>query len=306
MNVFADALNHLLHQFDGFFHLCFLVSICIFVVGVIWVLLRILIPLWDLSIEVTKVTKGNKDVFLKPSRGIAEIEELRRTLRSMTIQLSAAEERELVFRNALIDSQENERRRIARELHDDTIQSLVVISHNVDRASQAICAMQGNALEHLQTARQMLNGAVDSLRRLIVNLRPTVLDELGLVTAIEMLCETDTRVCFRLDGQLPEINQTQELALFRTAQEALHNAEYYAKAQHINVHLICKDELVKFEVIDDGVGFDIPSQLQEFAMQGHFGLLGIRERVQHLGGELNLQSTKNSGTTLAITLPLIA
>ncbi len=306
MNILLDSFNHLMHQFDGFFHLCFLVSVFIFVVGALWVLIRILIPLWNLSIEITNFTNGKSMAFEKPSRGIAEIDEMRRTLQQMALQLKAAADREVTYRNALIDSQEHERMRIARELHDDTIQSLVVTTHNIDRATQAVTQTQDDALAHLKTARQQIVSTIDCLRRLIADLRPTVLDELGLLTAIEMLCEQNEHVSFAIDGDMPDINQTQELTLFRTAQEALHNAERYSKAEHIQVHMVCVDSAVKFEICDDGVGFEIPCQLQEFAKQGHFGLLGIRERVQHLGGELNLQSGLNAGTKLAVTLPILA
>lgn len=306
MNVVLDSLNHLLHQFDGFFHLCFLVSVSIFIVGVLWVLIRILIPMWNLSIEITKFAEGKPNAFEKSIRGIAEIEQMRRTLLQMSIQIKTAAEREVIYRNALIDSQENERMRIARELHDDTIQALVVTMHNIDRASQAISQSPSSMVTHLKSARQQVVSTIDCLRRLIADLRPTVLDELGLVTAIEMLCEQNAHVSLVVDEALPEINETHELALFRTAQEALHNAERYSNAEHIQVHLTCAGDAVCFEVCDDGIGFEVPGQLQEFAKQGHFGLLGIRERVQYLGGELNLQSTINAGTRLAVTLPVPA
>ncbi len=306
MSILLDSFNHFMHQFDGFFHLCFLVSVFIFIVGAVWVFIRILIPLWDLSIEITNFTNGKSASFGKPSRGIAEIEELRKTLQQMRSQLKAAEEREVIYRNALIDSQENERMRIARDLHDDTIQSLVVTTHNVDRASHSIANNSEDTITYLKAARQQISNTIDSLRRLIANLRPTVLDELGLITAIEMLCEQNEHISFTVDGHLPEINQTQELTLFRTAQEALHNAQHYANAKHIRVHLSCADSSLKFEVDDDGIGFELPRQLQEFAVQGHYGLLGIRERVQHLGGELNVQSGKNAGTRIAVTLPVLS
>lgn len=306
MSVFLDSLGHFVHQFESFFHLCFLVSVFIFVVGTVWVLLRILIPLWDLSLQLTAFTNGQPHTFERPSRGIAEVEQLRKILFQMATQLQAAQERELLYRNALVDSQENERKRIARELHDDTIQSLVLCIHNIDRVSQTIDNKRDDKESILNTTRNQILDTIDCLRRLIANLRPTVLDELGLVTAIEMLCEQNGRITFNTDGELRTINHAQELALFRSAQEAFRNAEQYAKADHIHARLVYSNASVTFEVYDDGIGFKVPCQLQELVLQGHYGLLGMFERVKYLGGEFKVQSALNTGTRITVTLPLTA
>lgn len=306
MSVFLDSLAHFTHQFESFFHLCFLVSVFLFVVGTVWVLFRILIPLWNLSLQLTAFTNGESHTFENPSRGIAEVEQLRKILYQMATQLQAAQERELLYRNALVDSQENERKRIARELHDDTIQSLVLCIHNIDRASQTVDNSAEETATILNVTRKKVIDTIDCLRRLIANLRPTVLDELGLVTAIEMLCEQNEHITFKTDGELRTINHAQELALFRSAQEAFRNAEQYARADHIRARLVYTNASVTFEVQDDGIGFKVPSPLQELASEGHYGLLGMFERVKHLGGELKVQSVLNTGTRIIVTLPLTA
>ena len=180
----------------------------------------------------------------------------------------------------------------------------MVTTHNIDRASQSVASSHEDALVNLKIARQQLIDTIDCLRRLIANLRPTVLDELGLVTAIEMLCEQNEHISFAIGGHAREIDHAQELALFRTAQEALLNAKRYAKAKHIRTRLSYSKTAVIFEVCDDGIGFEVPPQLQVFASAGHYGLLGIYERVKYLGGELKVDSTFNAGTQIAVTLPV--
>lgn len=95
----------------------------------------------------------------------------------------------------------------------------------------------------------------------------------------------------------------QELAIFRAAQEAINNAEHHAGAKCITVTLSYSASSVTLEVCDDGRGFEIPQQLQEFAVRGHYGLMGIRERILHLGGRLNLNSELTVGTRVTVTLP---
>jgi signal transduction histidine kinase len=111
------------------------------------------------------------------------------------------------------------------------------------------------------------------LRQMIGNLRPTILDELGLAAAIEVLCEKYEKLEFTVIGEAYGIDQTHELAIFRAAQEAIHNAERHAQAKKIVATLTYSPAAVTLEVCDDGVGFQIPHQLQEFLVRGHYGLL---------------------------------
>jgi two-component system sensor histidine kinase UhpB len=215
----------------------------------------------------------------------------------MSEQIRAGQLREVAFRNSLAESQEHERTRIAREVHDDTIQTLVVVGHHLERAATSAGP---NAAEqvHLRNARQTLFAAINGLRDLIAGLRPTMLDELGIAAALETLCAQHPHAEFKVVGTSRPLDAAHELALFRTAQEALRNAERYANAQQIAVTLTYSDSGVVLDVRDDGVGFEVPQQLRELTATGHFGLFGIRERLLHLGGSFGVSSERQHGTHL--------
>lgn len=303
MNEILNGITHFFHLFDNFFHLCFLVSIALLIVGTGWTYIRVLRPLHQLAAQARLYKDGYFFTFDLPISGIKEVDQLRQSLHGMMQQIKEAQAREIAYRNALTDSQENERMRIAHDLHDDAIQSLVVTTHSVDRAAQAVTLAPSCVLDHLKTARTQLVETIDSLRGIIANLRPTILDELGLVTAVEMLCEGHHALGFSVQGEVYEIDHAQELAIFRIAQEAIRNAERHAHADSISARLCYATSGVRLEVIDDGIGFKLPPQLQEFAAKGHYGLLGIRERVLHVGGQLELVSEAYAGTRIAVTFP---
>lgn len=302
MNEMIAHVGHML-QYDGALHWCFLIALFGAMISITWVIQRVLMPLLELVRMTEGIAQGNFSTFDTKIDGIPEIDQLRQTLHEMMQQLRMANEREYAYRNALTDSQEHERMRIAHEIHDDTIQSLVLVAHHIERANNEL-GEDLETVQHLKNARQQLVGIIERLRGLIGNLRPTVLDELGLVMALEMLCETSPTLEFSVMGKEYEIEHTQELALFRTAQEAIRNAERHANASLIRATLIYGENGVTLEIRDDGIGFDIPQQLQEFASRGHYGLLGIRERISHLGGNLQLISQAASGTQLTAVFPL--
>lgn len=297
MNELVTNLGHLLH-YDNFLHWCFLVGIGIFLAGLAWMFIRVLIPLRRLAQAAQAIADGTLTSFDMPRSGIREIEQLHNALQRMMSQLQSAQHLEIKYRQALTETQEHERLRIARDIHDDTIQALILVAHNIDRAARAPIPA-----DYLAAARKQLVETINSLRTMIANLRPSALDELGLVTAIELLCEQHPHLAFQLEGDVYEMDSAQELAIFRAAQEAVRNAERHANAKTITVHLTYAPTRVVFEVSDDGVGFHIPTHLHEFAAHGHYGLLGVQERISHLGGQLCLRSEKAAGTRITVTFP---
>lgn len=302
MNEIVNHASHLF-QFDGIFHWCFLIAVFSFGVGFIWFIVRVFLPLRRLSKQAASIMQGQLPAFEQPVGGVREIEQLRRSLCYMVGEVNAAQKRETTYRNALTESQENERKRIAREIHDDTIQSLVLVAHSIDRATQSAKKNENLTGTHLENARTQLIAAIDNLRQMIANLRPTMLDELGLAAAIEVLCEKYPILKFSVIGDVYDINRAHELAIFRAAQEAIYNAQRHAHAKQIVTTLTYSRSAVTLEVIDDGIGFQIPTQLQDFSTRGHYGLIGIRERILHLGGQLNLFSQSKVGTRIIVTVP---
>lgn len=302
MNEMMHHANHVF-EFDGVLHWCVLIAVAGFFIGLTWVVVRVLIPLRRLAKQAASMMEGQLPAFDRPVSGIREIEQLRRSLQYMIGEIKTAQKRETTYRNALTESQENERKRIARDIHDDTIQSLVLVAHSIERAAQSTKLNENHIGEHLENARRQLIQTIDNLRQMIANLRPTILDELRLATAIEVLCEKHPTLEFSVVGDVYSIEQTYELAIFRAAQEAIYNAERHAKATRIITTLTYSEATVTLEVCDDGVGFQIPLELQEFSARGHYGLIGIRERILHLGGQLNLISQLALGTRVIVSVP---
>ncbi|MDX2137764.1 MAG: sensor histidine kinase [Chloroflexota bacterium] len=301
----SDMLHHTtqIWHFDGLLHWCFLLSIVGFAVSLIWALVRVLLPLRCLVQQANRVMDGNFAAFDTPVQGIREVEQLQYALQHMMGQIIAARDRESAYRTALTESQEHERLRIAREIHDDAIQSLILVAHSIERSTQAAHSAQLAVITHLETARRQLIAAIDGLRQMIGNLRPTTLDELGLVAALEMLCEQHQTLDLCVRGEAIQLESAVELTLFRAAQEAIRNAERHANARTIAVTLTYSTAAVILEVNDNGVGFQIPSQLQAFASRGHFGLMGMCERIHHIGGQLHLKSEPGLGSRVIVRLP---
>jgi signal transduction histidine kinase len=266
-------------------------------------MVRVFVPLRRLAKQAASIMEGELPTFDQPVSGVRELEQLRRLLHYMIGEIKTAQERETNYRNALTESQENERKRIARDIHDDTIQSLVLVAHSLERAMGTTGTSESSLVKHLENARSQLIQTIDNLRQMIANLRPTILDELGLATAIEVLCEKHKILEFSIVGDVYGIDQPRELAIFRAAQEAIYNAERHSQAKRIVATLTYSKAAVTLEVCDDGIGFRIPNQLQEFSVQGHYGLIGIYERIQHLGGQFNLFSQLATGTRITVKVP---
>ena len=152
----------------------------------------------------------------------------------------------------------------------------------------------------------MAEQTIENLRRLTRALRPIYLEDLGLVTALEMLANETSQanhldVKFQPSGKERRLSREVELALYRIAQEALNNTVRHAHAKHANVQLTFNKE-IKLEVADDGLGFSVPKSPTDFAPSGHFGLLGIRERADLIGARLEVQSEVGYGTRLSVRL----
>ena len=219
-------------------------------------------------------------------------EENRRQLRALSAQV--------------INVQEEERKRIARELHDDTSQALATLDLNLERIQAALT--DASACERVAASRQLLQQTMDGLRKLIYDLRPTMLDDLGLLPAIRWYARTrlgtegiqvhvETAECERLAPAL-------ETALFRIAQEGINNIAQHAGAQNAWVRLHCGDGQVTLEVKDDGRGFDVGQMLVPGGPQRHLGLFGIQERVVLLNGTVSVNTVRENGTRLVITVPV--
>lgn len=225
-------------------------------------------------------------------------------------QLEESQRRETLRGELLrrvVGAQEAERQRIARELHDETGQSLTAIGlglagvttmvqQDVDKASSQIKQIQG-----------LTAAALNELQRLIADLRPSHLDDLGLPAtlrwyATEVESRTGLKVNVETHGEPQPLPGEVKTALFRIAQEALNNTIKYAHATHADVHLSFDGSSVSLKVVDDGVGFNV-NRLGTSARPS-WGLLGMRERASLLGGSLDIHSSKGDGTKIQVKIPV--
>jgi signal transduction histidine kinase len=203
-----------------------------------------------------------------------------------------------------IAAAEQERSRWARELHDETLQALAVLRM---RLASALREESSDALRKTaQAAVEQIDEEIVKLRRLITELRPASLDAIGLEAALQALAEqhqevSGIEVACRFDlsqeekrGPAPVL----ETAVYRLVQEGLNNISKHSKARNAELSVRAREGAIAIEVADDGVGFE-PSRARE-----GFGLVGMRERAALLGGTLEVNSTKGSGTRLRAELPL--
>jgi len=207
-------------------------------------------------------------------------------------------------------AQEHERQRIAQELHDETAQSLLLMAQRLDSlASTAKKRLNRDVAAELQEVRATTIEALMELRRLAQDLRPRILDDMGLVPALEWLADDlaeqdgiEARV--EVDGTLPRLSEEGQLLLFRIAQEALRNIGKHSGASEATLSLRAYDDRLEMRVADNGEGFTLPKAVGDLAATGKLGLLGMHERARLLGGTLDIRSERRKGTTVVVELPV--
>ena len=202
---------------------------------------------------------------------------------------------------------EEERIRIAAELHDGPIQGLTAVGYQLEEAGLTLGNADGRHTQELLTLAQGgLYGEINELRGLMATLRPPVLDERGLGLALADQVESFQRrtgiPCILESDRGTRLEPEVETVLYRVAQEALANVAKHAKAQRVWVFLRADDDRVEMHVRDDGVGFDTV-KVGGLVGSGHFGLAGMRERVEMAGGTYGLVSAPGSGTLIRVRLP---
>ncbi len=233
---------------------------------------------------------------------------LRREAEAVSQELQLSKERLQFYLREITNAQEAERQRVARELHDDTIQSLVLVGRSLDSLLQTSEAPSKSATQQQAvSAREQLDATIDGVRRLARDLRPSILDRLGLVPSIEwLLSEVSQRQQLKselnVDGDIQRMAPEVELCLFRVVQEALRNVELHADAKNVEVTLTTSDGRLSVRVHDDGRGFRL-SEVSQHDRHSGLGLLGMQERAQLLGGTVDIQSAPEAGTTLLASVP---
>jgi len=268
---------------------------------------RISEPISDLVYQTRRVARGDYSAQVHLGN-IREIRELGLAFNAMVEQIARYRAGVRRYVAAITHSQEEERKRIARDLHDDTVQSLIAIGQRIELC-RASLDDPAEARAQLTDLRRMVTGVIQSIRHFSRELRPLALEDLGLVPALQVLvndlARTDSlEADLEIDGQPQGLTPDLEVAIYRIVQEALQNVRKHAHASEVSVRAVFTDKGVALAVRDDGVGFVVSPNLTDLASQGSFGLMGIEERAQLFGGELEIHSQPGHGTEIKVTLPL--
>ncbi len=294
---------------------------------VAWVTTRSIVkPTEELTAAARRMADGNLDSPVAVSAH-AEVGILAESLESMRQQTQAAhtalaeakadlelrvEERTArlgVLLDALITAQEDERHRIARELHDETAQTIGALTIALDRTRGSLNGDSVDARQHLAQAKDIATQLLAETRRLILDLRPMVLDDMGLTAAIRWYADArlgseGIATDFSVDAPNTRLPSHLETALFRIVQEAINNIAKHSRANTAHIELSFLGASARIVVSDDGDGFDAADMLRQPGVEGGFGLAGMRERVSLLAGEFAIRSGTAKGTILEVEVPI--
>lgn len=266
---------------------------------------QIVQPLQKLESKAAALAWGDFEAIQKSVGGILEVQRLQMELVEMSHKVQAAQEGLHDYIGAITAAQEEERTRLARELHDDTIQAVIALKQRVQLAKKSIKDQPGR--QSLTELESLAEQTIENLRRLTRALRPIYLEDLGLVTALEMLARetsenNDLVVDFQKTGAERRLSRDVELSLYRIAQEALNNVIKHSKASHADLKIAFETDETIVGIMDNGSGFLVPNSPTEFAPNGHFGLLGVHERADLIGARLEIESSLGGGTKLTVRL----
>jgi len=240
------------------------------------------------------LNKGEPVAFQHIARDVTEEKRLQENLRFYLQQVTRA--------------QEEERKRISHELHDEAIQGLVVLSRQLDAlASSGEGLSEDNSLL-LEELRQQTSNIMQGVRRLSQDLRPAALDRLGLLPALEWLASdvaeySGIAIKVNVLGTKRHLHEEVQLVLFRIAQEALRNVWRHSQATEAEITLEFDERKTRIIVSDNGKGFNLPKTMGDLARDGKLGLAGMQERAQLLDGTLTVQSEPGRGTTVTVVIP---
>jgi signal transduction histidine kinase len=261
----------------------------------------VVVPLFGESVPIgSLVMRLHSDVSLP--------DEMQDLLLSVGQQICAAIEKARLYRDRqesvqsyarqVVQAQEEERLRIARDLHDDTAQELIGFVRGLERLVDTAGADLAEPIDGLMSQAR---STLQSVRRYSRDLRPSVLDDLGLLAALEVLAE-DAGATMQVSGEPYRMAEAVELTLFRIAQESLRNIQKHAEATTAVLDLNFSPERIKLSITDNGSGFELPGELSRLARGGKLGLLGMKERCELVGGTFDVKSSPEEGTCVTASV----
>ena len=259
----------------------------------------------ELQAHAERIPRGELEVMGRTVSDIPAVEDLRRAIDVLGAHTREGLAHRSAYIAALSTAQEAERGRLARELHDEVVQQLVALGHSVGRVQRLLERGEGaQAVGRLQTMHSAITDLIGEVRALIGDLRPPALEELGLLPAVELLLqrrdEQDPQVALLVFGEPQRLAPQSELALFRIVQEAWQNIRRHARAAQVEVLFRYRTDSLTVTIADDGIGF---TPARAVASDGQWGLRGMRERAELIGGRLEISGGPGRGTMLAVTIP---
>jgi two-component system sensor histidine kinase DegS len=266
----------------------------------------------------------NKELLFRTKEGVpfwvavnsVPIRDKRKTKYYVSYWVDITEEKQLrenmvSYVRQISNAQEKERERIARELHDDTAQALAALYGEVDDLLQ-LEAKGSPKYGQLRNIENKIDVMLQNIRSFSHNLRPGLLDKLGLIPSLELLLEETSnnpshglRCKLAVKGIRKRLSSEVELALFRICQEALNNANKHAEATCFVITVLFLANSIHIKLSDNGIGFQAPENTSDLARAGKLGLIGMYERASLIGGTLSIKSADGKGTTISITAPLL-
>jgi two-component system sensor histidine kinase DegS len=236
------------------------------------------------------------------------LEYLSGDLNQVTRILESAKNRQLLGLKIIL-AQEEERKRIAREIHDGMAQTMANIVLRTEIAERMLVKEEYVAVkEELVDLKAQMRGGLEEVRKMIFNLRPMALDDLGLVPTLRKFVQdfeekAKIRTTFDVKGRETRLPSGMEVAIFRLVQEAFSNVLKHSQATFVAVEASFLKDEVKLLIVDNGVGFNVEQMETQLVSENHFGLLGMRERLELLEGRMELQSERDSGTKITMYIP---
>ncbi len=211
---------------------------------------------------------------------------------------------------SVLESQEKDRQRIARDLHDSTVQNLTGLVHKIELCSRLVEMDPPRAKLELTVLANNVKMVINEMREIIYNLKPMSLDDLGLAVTIEryakqLMTSHDIKVYVKNNREIENILPVVKLSLFRVVQEACHNVIKHAKASRIDINIIYDIDNIIVSIKDDGIGFNSDKQMEMIPeCNSGYGLSIMKERVYLLSGTVKIHSEINKGTNITISVPL--
>ncbi len=209
----------------------------------------------------------------------------------------------------IILAQEEERKRVAREIHDGPAQAMANVVLRAELCEKLLKTNRTEVADELVQLKHIVKESLQEVRRIIFNLRPMTLDDLGLVPTLKRYLEElhnreNTQIRLEVHGEEKRIQTTYEVALFRLIQEGINNALKHANATEIAVKIDLLPKEIAVKIVDNGKGFDLEKIMSEVAGKESFGLLSMKERLELLNGKLVIETALNQGTKIMASVPI--